>query len=97
MRTITLKSYDSQIISLYCTYLRITLKRLNLPYTYCHTKQVNEKLTLLKSPHVYKKFKEHYRQDIYTVSFSLQVRPLKLQKIVSLLNIKEIELFITLS
>lgn len=97
MKTITLKSYDKTVIFCYSLYLKNLLDKQNIPYTYLTGKQLSGKVTLLKSPHVYKKFKEHYKQNVYTLSFSIKVDSIRLQKIVSVLNGKDNNLTLILS
>jgi ribosomal protein S10 len=64
MIQITLKSYNYETLYQY-------VKNLKKKSYFCDSKTLSlpkktKKLTLLKSPHVYKKFKVYYKQTIYS-------------------------------
>ena len=65
MTQLTLKSYNKAILDIYISYLiKNSFKSTNLQVVNLPNKI--KKITLLKSPHVFKKSKDHYQETLYT-------------------------------
>jgi len=72
MKTIKIKSSCSYTLKAYTFYLESVLKTLSLTYSIFNLPKEEQKLTLLKSPHVYKKAKEQFKINIYKVTISFK-------------------------
>ncbi len=71
MKKIRIKSSCSYTLKAYSLYLESILKSLSLKYSIFYLPKEEQKLTLLKSPHVYKKAKEQFKIETYKVVISL--------------------------
>jgi len=63
--TIKLISLNKKILFLYIKFLRLLFKSINVTYVIFMLPRKKHKLTLLKSPHIYKKSQEHFEISIY--------------------------------
>lgn len=79
MMQLILKSYDKDILKIYSNYL-LTDNSFFYKNRQVRLPKIKKKITLLRSPHVFKKSKDHYQQVIHTIIISLD-------KNVNLLNI----------
>jgi small subunit ribosomal protein S10 len=62
---IKLKSTNVRILSIYIIFLLKVLGKLNVSYKIINSPKKIKRLTLLKSPHVYKKAREQFEFAIY--------------------------------
>jgi ribosomal protein S10 len=95
MTKIVLKSYESDALNFYKSYITkllfpIKVESFSVPVT-------KEKITLLKSPHVHKKFKEHYSRKTNTVVMRVSSDKSKVIKKLSLFSINRNGLSIYIS
>jgi ribosomal protein S10 len=90
-----IQSSNLKLLSLYVIYLRFILNKLNVKYTTIFNPTTQKRITLLKSPHVYKKHKEQFLIKKYAVSFFISVH--KLNKIQLFLFLQNKPKFIDLS
>jgi ribosomal protein S10 len=67
MKTIVLKSYNKISLKFAMSYLKTIFDKQQISYYFLNRPIVEKGITILKSPHVYKKFKEHYVQREYTL------------------------------
>ncbi len=72
MKKIRIKSSCNYTLKAYAFYLESVLKNLSLRYSIFYLPKEEQKLTLLKSPHVYKKAKEQFKISIYKVIISIE-------------------------
>lgn len=70
---ILIKSANLKLLSLYILYLTTILKKLNIKCVVRFNPTKKKKLTLLKSPHVYKKHKEQFFIKTHSALFSLNL------------------------
>ena len=71
MYKIIINSTSKKSINLYFKFLTLVLNKLNLPFFAFNFPMKNKKITLLKSPHVYKKSKEHFELRKYKFAILL--------------------------
>ena len=90
-----LHSSNLKLLSLYVLYLKTILKSLNIKYNARFNPTTEKQITLLKSPHVYKKHKEQFLIKKHSVSLSLNL--LKLNKLQFYLFLQNKPKFINLS
>lgn len=90
-----IQSPNLKLLSLYILYINMILEKLNIKYTYRFNPTTQKRLTLLKSPHVYKKHKEQFLIKKYSISFSLYL--LKVNKSQFLLLLQNKPKFVDLS
>ncbi len=72
MKKIRIKSSCNYTLKAYSLYLESILKSLSLKYSIFYLPKEEQKLTLLKSPHVYKKAKEQFKIETYKVIISIK-------------------------
>lgn len=60
MYQIKLSSYSQKTLNLYIEFLKLNFKKVNIKFSKFDLPKTKKKITLLKSPHVYKKSKEHF-------------------------------------
>lgn len=96
MKTIKIKSSCSYTLKAYTFYLESVLKTLSLNYSIFNLPKEEQKLTLLKSPHVYKKAKEQFKINMYKVTISIEIekKSQNLNKLVPFLINKPKAIFI---
>lgn len=63
--TIILTSTSQKSLDIYIRYFEIMFKKLNIQNSTFSLPTTKKKITLLKSPHVYKKAKEHFEMRTY--------------------------------
>ncbi len=73
MKQIIIKSSCNYTLKAYVSYLDLLFKRLNLNVSVFYLPSSERKLTLLKSPHVYKKAKEQFKVATYKVVISVDL------------------------
>ncbi len=73
MKQIIIKSFCNYTLNTYVKYLESLLKILNIEYSVFFLPSVERKLTLLKSPHVYKKAKEQFKVATHKVVISIYI------------------------
>ncbi len=71
MKKIKIKSSCNYTLKAYTFYLESVLKNLSIDYSIFNLPKKEEKLTLLKSPHVYKKAKEQFKLSTYKAIISI--------------------------
>ncbi len=71
MKKIRIKSSCNYTLKAYALYLESILKSLSLQYSIFYLPKEEHKLTMLKSPHVYKKAKEQFKIETYKVIISV--------------------------
>ena len=74
---IVIKSLNIKLLSLYSLYINNILKNLNVSFKLFHKPNKIKRITLLKSPHVYKKHKEQFSVVTYSIVYSLEGIPLE--------------------
>ena len=95
MKQIIIKSSCNYTLKAYVSYLDLLFKRLNLNVSVFYLPSSERKLTLLKSPHVYKKAKEQFKVATYKVVISVEItNNLSLNQINSLLINKPKAVFV---
>lgn len=67
MLHLVLKSYNKKVLDAYIAYLKIAHK---MHFSLVNMPNRVKKITLLRSPHVYKKAKAQYQEVIYTTTVS---------------------------
>lgn len=81
MNKIIINSSSKKSLVLYIKFLTIIFNRLNLNFSIFSSPTTKKRITLLKSPHVYKKAKEHFEiknfQTILSFDFSIETKSLK--------------------
>jgi len=72
MYKITLSSSSKKSLNLYIKFLSVMFKNLNINHSLFNLPTTRKRIALLKSPHVYKKSKEHFeiRNFKTTLSFN---------------------------
>ncbi len=73
MKQIIIKSSCNYTLKAYVSYLELLFKKLNLTVSVFYLPSSERKLTLLKSPHVYKKAKEQFKIATYKVVLSVDL------------------------
>jgi len=73
MKQIIIKSSCNYTLKTYVSYLELLFKKLNLDTSIFFLPTSERKITLLKSPHVYKKAKEQFKVSTYKVVISLNI------------------------
>lgn len=73
MKTITFKSYNPSSLLFTKKYLINLLETHQIPYSFSSNPLLTKKISLLKSPHVYKKFKEHYVRSEHVLNLQMKV------------------------
>ena len=63
MHQLFIKSSSKMSIDLYSVFLKTLLIKAKVSYSFSHLPKTIKRYTLLKSPHVYKKAKEHFEKD----------------------------------
>lgn len=71
MKTIILKSYNKTSLKFAMTYLKSIFDKNQSNFSFFNRPIIEKRITVLKSPHVHKKFKEHYVQKEYTLILKL--------------------------
>ena len=72
MKKIVIKSSCNYTLKAYCFYLESVFKNLNLGYSCFSLPKEEKKITLLKSPHVYKKAKEQFKLNTFKAIISIK-------------------------
>lgn len=62
---IIIKSVKNKLLIIYCHFLLNLIKKLNLKVLLINVPTKRKEITLLKSPHVYKKAREQFNLNIY--------------------------------
>lgn len=83
MNKFLLKSSSKKSLDLYLQFLKLLFGKLGFAYSLFYFPITKKRITLLKSPHVYKKFKEHFEIRNYKAIFSFS----------SFLNLKVLKYF----
>ena len=65
--TLNLKSIKKETLILYKTFLINILKKQNIDFSIAYLPKKRKKITLLKSPHVYKKAREQFEIIKYSI------------------------------
>lgn len=68
MHKILLTSTSKESLDLYITVLKITFKKIDIFHSIFYLPQTLKRCTLLKSPHVHKKAKEHFELRTYSAT-----------------------------
>ncbi len=84
MKKIRIKSSCNYNLKAYCFYLESTFKNLDLDYSFFFFPKEEKKITLLKSPHVYKKAKEQFKLTTFKAIISIKEHK-NLNKLIPLL------------
>ena len=69
MLFLSLTSSSKKTLKLYILFLTHLLKKLNINYSLFNLPKKTKKITLLKSPHVYKKSKEQFEICYFNTTF----------------------------
>jgi len=75
MCKISLKASSKKAINLYIFFLKYIFKKLNIKSTVAHLPCTYKDITLLKSPHVSKKAKEHFGVKTFRTIIIAEVLP----------------------
>lgn len=70
MYKIVLSSSSKKSLNLYIQFLSIIFKNLNINHSIFNLPTTRKRIALLKSPHVYKKSKEHFEIRNYRITLS---------------------------
>jgi ribosomal protein S10 len=70
MYKITLSSSSKKSLNLYIKFLSIIFKSLNIDLMIFNLPTTKKRIALLKSPHVYKKAKEHFEIQNFRIALS---------------------------
>jgi len=70
--TLKLKSHCIKTLETYLLYIQNNLKLLNLSSNSFFLPKKEKRITLLRSPHVFKKSKEHFKLTKYTVILKIK-------------------------
>jgi ribosomal protein S10 len=73
MKQIIIKSSCNYTLKTYVSYLELLFKKLNISTSTFFLPTSERKITLLKSPHVYKKAKEQFKVSTHKVVISLDI------------------------
>ncbi len=73
MKQIIIKSSCNYTLKAYVSYLDLLLKGLNINTSVFYLPSSERKITLLKSPHVYKKAKEQFKVATYKIVISVDI------------------------
>jgi len=73
MKQIIIKSSCNYTLKTYVSYLELMFRKLNIEASVFFLPSSERKITLLKSPHVYKKAKEQFKISTYKVVISLNI------------------------
>ena len=73
MKQIIIKSSCNYTLKTYVSYLELLFKQLNINTSIFFLPASERKITLLKSPHVYKKAKEQFKVSTYKVLISIDI------------------------
>ncbi len=96
MKNIILRSSCNYTLKTFCFYIESIFKKLNIDYSIFFLPKKEEKITLLKSPHVYKKAKEQFKLETYKVVIKVEKNTGKFNNIVPFLMNKPKSIFIKL-
>jgi ribosomal protein S10 len=81
MNKIVINSSSKKSLVLYTKFLTIIFKKLNLTFSVFSSPTTRKRVTLLKSPHVFKKAKEHFEiknfQTILSFNYCIETKALK--------------------
>lgn len=77
--TFICSSYSHQLLDIYLLSLQKLLKLNNSKITHSFLPKKKNKITLLKSPHVFKKAKEQFEFNLYKVVINIELTPLQLK------------------
>jgi len=69
-------------IDLYSVFLKTLLIKAKVSYSFSHLPKTIKRYTLLKSPHVYKKAKEHFELRTYTATLNFSTLSSSLIKLI---------------
>ncbi len=73
MKQIIIKSSCNYTLKAYVTYLDLLFKKMSLNISIFYLPSTERKITLLKSPHVYKKAKEQFKVSTYKAVISVDI------------------------
>ncbi len=79
MIRIVFKSYDYKVLNIFLNYLK-TSKVLTSEFKIVYLPTKTKKITLLRSPHVYKKSKDQYQEKIFKVLIQFSKKDFILSK-----------------
>lgn len=91
---IKLKSINKPILVIYQNFLKKIFNKINIEFTFIATPIKKKRITLLKSPHVYKKAKEQFELRAYSGNFIIfsKLKQNQLLKFIKLNKPKEIKI-----
>jgi ribosomal protein S10 len=73
MKQIIIKSSCNYTLKAYVSYLELMFRKLNIETSVFFLPSSERKITLLKSPHVYKKAKEQFKISTHKVVISIDI------------------------
>jgi ribosomal protein S10 len=81
---IKIKALNKNTLSLYKTFIKLVLNKINLNYTVIDLPIKIKKITLNKSPHVYKKAREQFQIITYKTTFNIisEIKPYLLRYLI---------------
>ena len=82
--TLKIKSVHKTSLFLYLTYLKSFFNKLEIKYTITYLPTTCKRITLLKSPHVYKYAQEQFEIFLYKISIRIHCINLKALKFLNL-------------
>lgn len=95
MKTILLKSHDQVALRFAMEYLKVILEKNQYNYSFFNRPSTKKRITILKSPHVHKKFKEHYMQKEYTLVLKIYTVDVNIASLLSIVQLNQNSLSIT--
>lgn len=72
MLQINIKSIKKNILNIYVKYLFNLFKNLQIEYSFISLPTKKKRITLLKSPHVYKKAREQFQLNLYKKTITIK-------------------------
>ena len=87
MIKIVFKSYNSDVLNFYKGYFSKLAVSKNKVFNVISLPNLKEKITLLKSPHVHKKFKEHYFRKTHILVIKTNLSKVEVKSLLSSFSI----------
>lgn len=97
MKTLVFKSYNKDALNFYMEYVKLILIKKEYNYSFFNKLIGVNKITFLKSPHVHKKFKEHYAQKEYSIVLKLREDDNRVLSLLSVLHLNRNSISLTIS
>lgn len=80
IQRINIKTIDKNCLKIYLNFILKTLTYFNIKFKYIYLPKKTKKIIFLKSPHVFKKAKEHFKFTQYEVYLIVKIKNLNYLK-----------------